>query len=109
MFQQVDIGIGGISLTSDRYEAVQFSKIYLSSPVTYITAPPGLKHPVTLIVEPFDVEIWFSIIIALFTVIIAQRIIFCKIIKDKKSDIAWALIAALLKQGNYYKLCFIIN
>lgn len=106
MFQQADIGIGGLSLTSDRYEVVQFSKIYLFSPATYITPPPGFQNPVTLIVESFDVSIWFCIIIALFAVIIAQRIIFCKIIKDKKSDITWALIAALFKQGNYYKLFY---
>lgn len=88
-------------MTLDRYKVVEFSKIYLFSQATYITSPPGLKRPVKLILEPFDISVWFSILLALFIVIIIQRLILHKITKDNRSDMSWALISALLKQGYF--------
>ena len=97
--QRAHLGIGGVSFTYERSQAIQYSKVYLFSPLTYITPPPGTKPPVTLILEPFDVPVWISVLFALLFVIIAQRIIIHKVIKNRKSDITWPLISCLLRQG----------
>ena len=103
LFQKADIGVGGVSLTYPRSQVVEYSKIYSIAPVTYITPPNGLKSPATLILEPFTVPLWFSILFALISVIIYQKFIVYKVIKNKNSDITWPLISALLRQGKFIK------
>ena len=88
-------------MTYERSQAVQFSKIYSFSPITFITPANGLKSSVLLILEPFTVNLWISILFALISIIIYQKFIVYKIIKKKIMDITWPLISALLKQGMF--------
>ena len=97
--QKADIGIGDISLTYERSQAVQYSKIYSITPMTFITPANGLKSSVLLIFEPFSVNLWISILLALISIIVYQKFIVYKIIKNSTTDITWSLISALLKQG----------
>ena len=105
LFQKADLGVGGVSFTYERSQAVQFSRIYLFSPIQYITLPPGFKPPLTLILEPFTVPVWISVLFILLFVIIIQRIIVYKIINNSKLDITWALISCLLRQGTFNFEC----
>ena len=109
IFQKADLGFGGLSMTYERYKAVDFSKIYLYTPVTFITPPPGLKPPVKLILEPFDLSVWITTLFSLIFVIVSQRLIVNKMIKDTKSDISWALISCLLRQGNSMLMLMIMS
>ena len=86
-------------MTFERSKAVDYSKIYLFSPLTFITPAPGLKSTVKLVLEPFTLPVWISILFALISVIICQKLIVHKIIKNKGFDITWPLISALLRQG----------
>ena len=97
--QEADIGIGGISMTYQRSQAVEYSKIYSFETLTFITKANGYKSSPLLILEPFTTALWISILISLISVIIFQRFIVYKIIKNRSSDITWPLISAFLKQG----------
>ena len=99
--QKADIGIGGISLTYERSQVIEYAKVYSFSPVTFITRKPDLSSHVLLILEPFTVSIWISIIFALISIIFFQKLIVYKIIKNKRSNMTWALISALLRQGKF--------
>ena len=99
-FQKADIGIGGVSVTYQRSKAVQYSKIYLTSPITYITLAKRLGFSIILILKPFTASLWISILFALIFIIIYQKFIVYKIIKNRRFDITWPLISALVRQGN---------
>ena len=101
-FQKADIGIGGISMNYQRSQAVQFSKIYSFTPITYMTPAKSLGFSAILILEPFTTSLWISIILALIFMIIYQKFIVYKIIKNRRFDMTWPLISALLRQGKLY-------
>ena len=86
-------------MTSERSQAVDYSKIYLFSPLTFITPAPDFKSTAKLVLEPFTVSVWITILFALIFVIFCQKFIVDKIIKNKEFDITWPLISALLRQG----------
>ena len=99
LFQKAHLGIGGVSFTYERSQAIQFSKIYIFSPLTFITPSPGIKPHIKLILEPFQITVWITILSVLLFIISVQKIIVYKIIKDKKADVTWSLISCLFKQG----------
>ena len=90
-------------MTYERSKVIEFSKIYLITPATFITPAIGLESSILLILEPFTLSLWFSILFALISMIIYQKFIVYKIIKNKNSDITWPLISALLRQGKFIK------
>ena len=89
-------------MTYERTKVIQYSKIYSFSPTTFITPAKSLGFSVVLILEPFTVTLWISILFALINMIIYQKFVVYKIIKNKSSDITWSLISALLRQGKLY-------
>ena len=93
-------------MTYQRSQAVQYAKIYSFSPITFITSAINLKFSILLILEPFTISLWISILFALISVIIFHKFIVYKIIKNKRFDITLCLISALLRQG---KLKIFIN
>ena len=89
-------------MTYERTQVIQYSKIYSFSSITFITPAISLKFSILLILEPFTATLWFSILFALISMIIYQKFIVYKIINNKRSDITWPLISALLRQGKLY-------
>ena len=108
-FQKADIGIGGISMNFQRSQVVQYSKIYLFSPITYMTPAKSLGFSAILILEPFTTSLWISIILALIFMIIYQKFIVYKIIKNRRFDMTWPLISALLRQGKLISFKLLLN
>ena len=97
--------MGGVSVTESRSRAVFFSSVYYSTPVTFITPPSGLRPPIFLVFEPLSPLVWISIIIALMMVLFTQWLIVEKILKRKGLAKYWAIIAALMRQGNSNIFC----
>ena len=86
-------------MTYKRSQVVSYSNIYLFSPLTFVTPPPGLRSQAKLIIEPFSIGVWMSILLAILFIILVQRVIVYKVIKNRKFDITWPLISCLLRQG----------
>ena len=94
-----DFGIGGITQTKERSEAVSFSSVYLFSPVSFITPPDSLKPPITLVLEPFSIPVWMSVIFALLLIILMQWFIIEKIYKVKENHFTLPIISMILNQS----------
>ena len=93
----------------ERSQVVQYSKIYSFSPITYMTPAKGFGFSAILILEPFITSLWISILFALISIIIYQKFIVYKIIKNRKFDITWPLISSLLRQGNLISFKSLLN
>ena len=89
-------------MTYERSQAVHFAQIYLFSPVTFITPATGLRSNITLILEPFTITLWISILLTLIFVVIFQKFIVHRIIKNQNFDITWPLISEFFKQGKLH-------
>ena len=107
-FQKADIGIGGISVTYQRSQVVKYPKIYSFSSLTYMTPAKSLGFSNILILEPFTTSLWISILFVLIFMIIYQKFIVYKIIKNR-FDITWPLISALVRQGNFISFKLLSN
>ena len=108
-FQKADIGIGGISMTYQRSQAVKYPKIYLFSPLTYMTPAKSLGFSNILILEPFTTSLWIIILFALIFMIIYQKFIVYNVIKNRRHDITWPLISALVRQGNFISFKLLLD
>ena len=108
-FQKADIGIGGISVTYQRSQVVKYPKIYSFSPLTYMTPAKSLGFSNILILEPFTTSLWIIILFALIFMIIYQKFIVYNVIKNRRHDITWPLISALVRQGNFISFKLLLD
>ncbi|XP_046377034.2 glutamate receptor 1-like [Haliotis rufescens] len=68
---EADIGLGDITITTMRERYVDFSKPYLSQSLRLLGKKPVRYYPgLGTLLEPFTVELWLSILIALLLVAI---------------------------------------
>ncbi|CAG2164651.1 unnamed protein product [Oppiella nova] len=97
---KVDFGLGGISLTDERSDAVYFSQSHIITGVTFLTRKPKPRLILTLIIKPFDDYVWTWIAVS-FIAIIGTIYVFKYIdidLKFNSSAIKWAVVSAALRQ-----------
>lgn len=73
--QTTDIGIGKVSMTDNRFEAVDYIYPYNIDSLTFSSPLPTLSGYSNLL-EPFDNSIWICILSSILTIISVKYIIF---------------------------------
>ena len=103
-----DIGICVITLNYQRFTAIDFTKPYITVPLTFVTTKPGLKPRTWITITPFTLNVWISMALSfIVTTILVQRLYNKIHINENRIDsISISLIGALLQQCIQYSLQF---
>ncbi|KAH9422612.1 hypothetical protein DERP_003289 [Dermatophagoides pteronyssinus] len=132
---EIDIGIGGIMMTYERFNSLNFLYPYTSDQLTFATIFPKTGINFNLLIQPFSTQVWLCLLLSLILFIIFQelKIYFGyddddddsliimtnrtgKKINYHRANIVWVAISLLLSQPyqqlkhmkNLEKFCIII-
>ncbi|CAG2174291.1 unnamed protein product [Oppiella nova] len=106
-----DIGLAGVSITSERAQVVDFTESHILTSLTFITPPPLRGQSMDLVLRPFHTYIWLCLMASLILMIISVYLITIYYIQLNTISMKWCIIAALLKQNIVWKipniLCYV--
>lgn len=73
MRKEADFGITEVSITETRGQVIDYSISYIQLPVTFATSVGHKQIPVTLLIEPFDPNVWLALgLAAIFLALMLQ-------------------------------------
>ena len=107
IFQQVDLGLGELSITNDRMNAISFTYPHIVSGVTFTAPLPGLTGYSTSLFTPYTDRVWVVLFLAIVTQIGAN--IWLRRMRNSSAmfeNFNWSLIMVLFNQpiASYRKL-----
>ncbi|GFU06552.1 glutamate receptor ionotropic, delta-1 [Nephila pilipes] len=103
---QADAALSGMTITYDRYTAVQFSIPYAFDRITFVTKKPSRKPKTWAIFWPYTLQVWIFISLSVLMVSILMTLLrnalqSPKSYKKQFTDTALYMFQALLSQGYY--------
>ena len=88
--KRAHIGIGAITLTNTRAEAIDYSYPHYINSITFTSPLPERALYLSTLLSPFEDKIWFFLLIfVLFTFLLSPIM---------KSDIKWSVLSVILSQ-----------
>ena len=93
--QLADIGIGEISQTIDRREAVDLTYPHIIDDITFTSPPPKL-YQTTSLFKPFDISVW---ICSLFMIAITSTLLRISSGSMSSMDSIWRIVSIFLRQS----------
>ena len=96
LFQQADIGVGSVGMSSERAEIVDFTDTYYIEALTYGAPFPKYKYFINIL-KIFDKYVWLLIFISILLLAITLSIIKRLTTINIKFITYWTLIIILLK------------
>lgn len=103
LFQNATLGMGAISITSQREEAIDFSLGILSTGVNILVTQPEEKFNIFQFLQPFSLELWMAIIGSSVGVSIIYYILDFRKRENRKFTIKstmWFSVGTLLMKGS---------
>lgn len=91
------MGIGGVSITADGLEVVDFSIPHLFSRLTFVTLAPQRRQPTGVLLMPFDGKTWIYLILTFFIASFFGKL-FQRII-GTKLNLVWQTFSGFLNKG----------
>ena len=89
--KRAHIGIGAITLTNTRAEAIDYSYPHYINSVTFTSPLPERAVIISTLLSPFEDKIWFFLLIfVLFTFLLSPIM---------KSDIKWSVLSVIFSQS----------
>ena len=96
--QRADLGIGDISVTSERFEAIDYTNVHYINSVTFTTALPESTGYSSSLFGPFDIIIWFLIFSFILLIFSINFISKNKNYNDLNLCLNWSFISIILNQ-----------
>ncbi|XP_054168915.1 glutamate receptor ionotropic, delta-1-like [Oppia nitens] len=96
-----DLAICDLTRNSERSKAVDFTKAYITVPVTFVATKPGLKSRTWITITPFSTNVWLAIVMTfIITTLFLQYIYRIKHPGANRVDsISITLFGTLLQQS----------
>lgn len=96
--EEADLGLGGVSLTYPRSQAVPFLYPHEVSTVTFITPAPQYQPNIYLVFKPLGLDVWLPFIFTFFVAIVFD-LFYNRIHKDRLyNKIFWQNINIMFRQ-----------
>ena len=75
IIKETDIGLGGISIDSERAQVVDFVDPYHNSPVTFVTKAPEMIDNSTIMFLILKKELWIALILTVGALSLFARVL----------------------------------
>ena len=98
---EADLAVGGIGLTEERFQAINFSYPYTFSQLSFMTNKPKPISSSLILLSPFSLEVWISLAILILSV--SFLLFFLTITKESYECVLYKVFCSLLEKSIHIK------